>query len=447
MSETETPTTLPPAEVPVTTVAAEPAPSKKENPFQRTRRLALRRRVITIASICLVALSILGGLIYYATRGGILILEADSNFTVLLNGHPAKLIQEKDGVFIRARPGVYRLELSRSGYEPFTADITLGSGKIVKLRPVFSVLPKTTTAANTTIDYVRPSLDGKAVFYLGNNRQTIFRLEIANQIQVPVTIDPINGISDIQWSESQDVALIHLPDGYYLQEIPIYDFTHEVRVKITQQYISSAVWDPNNGDRIAFVYNPPTGEKSLAFSDNRQISSFDRRADIRNLTNPKLVWAPNSNYVLLVNRSGDMSQNNVWIYKTTDGSLNQVTTSGGVLDATFAPDSGTILYETRSVDPTNPLGSSLSVISPDGTNQKDLGLVGKVARTAWKDGSSFYLPDTVQNNLTLYSLKGSTQQIPFSFPSSSIQGMYYAADTKVLLFYTTQSIYLSDLAK
>jgi len=423
------------------------SPKKAVHPFAKSIQRAQRRRLFTILGVCVAALSILWGIIYYSTRSGILILESEKNFTVTLNGKAAKLDQEKDGVFIHARPGVYRLELSRDGYEPFIADIKIASGGIVKLRPIFSVLPKTTTTSPTTVDYVRPSLDHKSVYYLGDNRQTIYRVEIANKVQVPITTEPLQGVSDMQWTHSADVALIQLPDGYYLQEIPTYNFQNEVRVKITQPYISALVFDPNSSDRIAFVYSPPTGEHSLAFSNDRNITSFDRKADIGAITNPKLIWSPSSDYVLLIDRSGDPTKNNLWIYRTTDGQLVQLTTSGNVTDATFSPDSGTILYEVRSTDPSNPVGSTLSVMRPDGTDKKDLGIAGKVTRTAWKDASSFYLPDLAHNNLTLYQLGGSQTSIPFSFPSGNIQGMNYFPEDQVLLFYTAQSIYLSDLAK
>lgn len=47
----------------------------------------------------------------------------------------------------------------------------------------------------------------------------------------------------------------------------------------------------------------------------------------------------------------------------------------------------------------------------------------------------------------LYSLDGTSQEIPFSLPAGSIEGMAYSPATQILVFYTSSSIYLSNLTK
>ena len=409
------------------------------NPFERNLK---RSRIIRLVSIVAGSLFLLGGgiaLYSYFTDAGILILEPDKSFGVTLNGVAAPLTQQSDGVYIRTSPGLYRLTLSKPGFEPFLADLRVSRGQTIKIRPIFAVLPKTTDLANTTVDYVRPSLDGKYIYYLGNNRQTVYRVEVGTQTQIPITSDLLKDVRDIQWSDQPDLALIVQGDGTYLQEIPRYDFVHQDKVKIGGSEISSPVWDPSDSNRLAFAYHPGTGEHSLVFSDKR-LTTLDRKIDISAITDPRLTWSPNSDYILLVDQNTDASKRNLWVYRTVDGSLKQLTSAGNIASASFAPNSGTILYGMGDT-------TDLHAINVDGSAERDLNIQATVAQAAWKDAVSFYIPDAAHNLLALYHLDAAREVLPFSFPQSAVQGMTYFPNNQVLTFYTASSIYLADLAK
>jgi dipeptidyl aminopeptidase/acylaminoacyl peptidase len=272
-------------------------------------------------------------------------------------------------------------------------------------------------------------------------------METANKVQIPLTTQPLSNVKDIQWSADTDLALIVQTDGVYLHEIPKFNFATQTIVKIGGTEVNSPVWDPTNPDRLAFIYTPASGEKSLAFSD-RRIQTIDRKnIDIDAIPNPRLVWSPDARYLLLIGRATNSSQNDLWVYATADGSLRKVTENGGVLDASFSPSGGIILYETYSADPGNPLGSSLNVVRVNGTDRQPLNLAGKVSQAAWKDDSSFFLPEPKQNALILNGLDGSQQALAFSFPDAgAVQGMFYFAQDQTLIFYTSDAIYTAAVA-
>lgn len=427
-------------------IATDSPASQPGNPFEQKRVRTLRRRLVIGSVLGGVAVFVVAWLIILANRGGILILEPDDNFTVTLNGEPATLRKEGDGVLIRTRPGVYRLRLTRTDYDPYTTDITVKRGQVVRLRPVFSILPAQAVTQDGTVAFVRPSADGQAVYYYATSTGIIYRLELKDQVQVPITDTPLSDVKDIQWSGDQNVALVTMNDGLYLQEIPILNFENQVRVKIAGTEASSAVWDPTNSERLAFAYSPGTGERSLAIADKR-IIAIEHKADISLIPSPKLVWSPDANYIALVGQSSDATKNDVWVYKTVDGSLTQVTTSGHVLNATFSPDSGTLVYELSTNDPANPVGSVLKTVKPDGHVATALDVPGTVANVAWKDAGHFFFPDPTHSDLITYGLDGSSQTVPFSFPNEAVKGMSYFPASQTLIFTTQHSIYLSDLAK
>jgi len=425
--------------------AGEPVPMGT-NPFDQKKTRTLRRRIITWSFVGLIAVVGLTAWIIAANRGGILILEPTNDFTITLNGEPAKLTPESDGVLIKARPGVYRLRLTRPNYDPYVADITVKRGQTVKLRPVFSILPQQAVDSDGSVAFVRPSVDGTSVFYYVPSNGTIYRMDLASQTQVPITNAPITGVKDIEWSGDRNVALLTLNDGLYLQEIPILNFESQVQVKIAGTDSTGVIWDPTNSQRLAFLYNPGTGEHSLAIADKR-ISAIEHKADISMIPNPHLVWSPNASYIALIAGSTDASQNDIWIYTTANGSLTQITTSGHVVDASFSPDSATLLYQLSTNDPSNPLGNELHTVKPDGHAATSLDVPGTIATVAWKDATHFYLPEAAAGDLALYGLDGSKQTAPFSFPTDRITSMFYFSSSQELITATQHSIYLSDLAK
>ncbi|MEI6478478.1 MAG: hypothetical protein WCO52_05840 [bacterium] len=416
-------------------------PPVSSSPFTKDiRRKKLRSWGIT-AVIAAFILSLLGLYLYTSGRSTILILDTSKDITITLNGQKAPTKLTNKGYEITVFAGSYRLQIAKTHYLPFVQDILLGRGQSLQVRPAYAFQPTSKQSEVATVDYVRPSVDEKSVFYLGDNRKTIYRMNISSQIRVPLTTTNLHGVSDVQWSSQPDVALITEADGVYLREIPTFNFTTQTLVKLGGPEIISPIWDPLNPERLAFAYFTAGGERSLVFSDKR-LTKMDRKADLSAIPNPKLIWSPNDAYILLVARSSDPGLENLWVYTTADGTLKQLTTGGSILDASFSPDSGIILYESQSAGI-----SVLGTMKPDGSGQKQLNVAGKVAQAAWKGSSGFYLPSQNSNAITSYGIDGTSKEVVFAFPTQlSIKGMFYFGTSKTLIFYTDSSLYTVGLA-
>ena len=407
------------------------------NPFASSIRKTRLRQVGVAITVFLLLFISVGYYIYLNNRGGILILDKSSDLSVSLNGTDTRTSLTSKGSFIRVYPGEYRVTLTKPHYLPFTIDINLAKGQTVAIRPAYAIVPTAEQAAQSTIDFVRPAADQKSVFYLGNKRSTIHRFELSSNSPAPLTNSPLQAVSDVQWSSDPTVALITQSDGVYLHEIPKYDFQNQILLRLGGNELISPIWDPNNPGRIAFAYAPASGEHSLVFADKR-LATLERKADIAAIANPKLVWSSNDAYIALIARSSDSYLNNVWIYTTANGNLEQLTTVGDVTNASFSPNSDILLYETSD---------GLSVIKVGSNQAKSLGVKGQVAKAAWRDNSSFFLPNPSRNSLSIFSLDGSSKDIPFSFADTlAIQGMYYYNQNNTLIFFTNTTIYTVSLS-
>lgn len=419
-----------------------------QNPFQSKNKN--RRWLIGGAIALIIALGVGLAFWYSNSKKAHLVIEySDINsISISLNGSTVKGSLNDQSIQINTFPGRYRLVINKSEYSPFTQDIDLTQGKTLTIRPGFALFPKslnTTSDQTSSIDFARLSLDGNTVFFLGYNRQIIYRMDIKSRIATALTSNKnkLVNVKDIQWSGNPDLAIVKTADGTYFYEIPTYDFVNQVYLKKAGNEVISPIWDPTNSNRIAFVYAPSTGEYSLVFTD-KYFSSLDRKpVDISAIKNPKLVWSPDSNYIALLDQETDKNKNNIWLYKTADASLTQVTQLGGVTDLSFSPDSTGLIYESFGANNNNRI-NAYSI-----TNKKLIGLNlgAKVAQAAWKEGSTFYIPDRDKNLLTLNDLTGKNTSLNYSFDNpTSVQGMFYSPNYKSLIFYTNKTIFTIDLS-
>lgn len=376
-------------------------------------------------------------------KTGILVLDPTTNITIKVNGRVATPETTDRGLYVPLYAGQYRLELDKPGYTAFTKDIQTTPGNTLEVRPAFSLLPSIQQSTGDSIDYVRPAADESSVYYLGDFRQRLFRLNVSTQTTVPLTDLPLNGVTDVEWGGDPNVALIVQTDGTYLHEIPRFDFENQIYVKIGGPEIVSPVWDPNNPDRIASGYFPSTGEKSLVVADQR-FTTITRLASIPNIPDPKVIWSPNSDYLLLLARSATYSDENLWLYTLADGSLKQITQTGGITDAKFSPDSAHVL-----VQQTSQLGAiSREILAMNDDTTQSIGGTLPISETAWKDSATFYEPSDDLKSLVLRNLNGSSQSTPLSLPDSeSVQALFYFSKPDKVIIATTKAVYTVNLEK
>lgn len=419
------------------------------NPFHPFKKQQ-KKKVLYLVACAILGILVFGALIVFLfnNQKGTIILKDfnDSTATVSLNGGTIKFSKNSNGLSTTVYPGEYHLTISKPNYINFNQDILVGKGQTIIIRPSFALIPTSSDQLqSTTIDFVRPSIDQNALYYLGDNRQNIYRIEITNRVITQITNQPLIGVEDIEWSGNPDVAIIVENSGVYLKEIPRYDFIDQKLIRIGGSEIISPIWDPNDPNRMAFAYEPASGEKSLV-STNPTMSPLDRLADIRQIPNPLLVWSPDSRYIALIGRSTDYTKNNIWIYTLANGDLTQITKNGYVMNAKFSPDSTWLMFDRLSDNNQLQSTSTIEAIKPDGTSEHNVLSNYRIEQVAWKDSNSFYAPDLKNNTLTLNTVGGGSTTINYTFSNASaVSGMFYFSKSNILVYYTNQGIYTVNL--
>ncbi len=410
------------------------------NPFAKNRRTTLVRNVLgwTIAIVVIV-----GGFAYFTRtqQSSILILGSTSDVSISLNGRAVQGKNDPRGISVPVYSGEYRLTLTRPDNEQFSQDVSVPAGITVSIRPVYTLYtpPSSPSNSSNTIDYVVATPDQKNIYYLGDDRSRLYRMEVSNRSVIPLTQQPLSGVSAVEWSNDPSVALVIQTNGIFLQEIPNYDFKGQHIVHVADDFLSPK-WDPNDNSRIGAAYFAKSGEKSLVLVDKR-FTTIDRKADLSNFTNPKIIWSPDSKYIAVINRANDPLQNNLWLYNLSTGEFRALTSAGTVLDASFSPGSNAILYETLTNNEHTLRAKSVAT----GTDFA-VSFSNTVKQTAWRDDASFYTTGSTNNSLSIHSLNGDAQDITYSGPSTStIRGMFYFSSSQTLVFYTENTVYTVSL--
>jgi hypothetical protein len=402
------------------------------DPFAGSRR-SLKVRTIVITSVIVVA-AVLGIFFFVRSRQSTLIIQSPvEGMTVALNGAPTSGTTTTDGLRIPIIAGQYRLTITRPNYLPFQEDVRIPVGTTLRVRPVFTLMPIASEQTNQGgIQFARAIPDRNLVFYLGDSGTRIYRYDAKNQTQLAASERSVAPITDIQWPQAADVALITRRDGVYLLEMPKYDFRTQRFDKVGGSEYLSPVWDPNR-DRVAAALFLPNGERSLILADKR-FTNLERRADLTGFTNPLLVWSPDSRFIAVVNRSQDTTQNNVWLYSLENGDFVPLTNSGEIVAVRFNPSERTLLIERT--------GQRLSLRDLASIDERAVTAAGTVAQTAWRDATSFYLPEAGTQNLLLISTNASRRQVPYTLPSAdTIQSLSYFNDGGTLILTTTKAVY------
>lgn len=402
-----------------------------------------KRQTSTLITYVLIGLIILGaaigGYLYLnSLKGTVLITDLQPDYEVHINNatHPVK----SDRITLTIAPGTYRVTVKRPNYEAYTQDIVLKKQQKITIRPIFTLADKRSEDKRVaSVDYAQVSQDREYIYFLGDNRRFLYRLTIDNQKQDILTSKPLNQVTDIQWSGSPDLALITQRDGVYLHEIPRYDYHTQEVVKIAGTDVVSPVWDPTMSSRLAFAYYPPSGEKSLVFSDKRLIQ-LDRKADLKELPPVKVRWSPDASYVLLIGNSTKSSDNYIWVYTTANGSLRKLSEQNNVFDVAFSPDGKTVLAQVGSGS-----GAQLTAVSlTDGKGVLTQPIASTLTNVTWIDSEHLFVAEVGKNQIAVMGLDGSVKSLPYQYPTQDqIQGLFYFPNKNNLIYYTKNGIYTS----
>ncbi|PIU24048.1 hypothetical protein COT12_03120 [Candidatus Berkelbacteria bacterium CG08_land_8_20_14_0_20_39_8] len=348
--------------------------------------------------------------------------------------------------------GKHTLRVDSDNYVGYKEEINLTRGRNFSKKITLTKAPepiKITSKANHI------AIQDNNVFYQNPENQLFYMKTINfntsgdNLIfEKQISSTPINPSSTVIWSPDKDLLLVKSGSSVDLVDFKKYDFVHQ---SITHfgDYIGDIVWAPDNS-RIAYYYAPPSGERSLIFSDanNQNIFRAANLADL-GIENPYIAFSPDSQYLTIIPRNTDFSKNKIYLMNVYTKEIKLLIDSSDQKEAVFSADSQKIIYSTYSSDSSNLLHQTLSVANIDGSNIHSLGISAKASDIRyWQNANQIFLPiDLVRSKMILVDIdSGKTLEFYFNGQKdSAINEIYLSNDEKEAIYVSNWELYFVKL--
>lgn len=306
-----------------------------------------------LGSLPLVALSLAAIIliVWLLSNSFVTVNVAPTNATVFFDNELLKTNRAGKKVMI-VSPGQHTIRAEADGYIGSAQTNSMRRGFItgveVKLKEIGRSMQMSSEAKELNLGKMENS-----VSYLSDNGSTIYQsvldLDSQNSLSIntyPLTSSKLSGIANIIWSPTKELALFRKSDGVYLFDFKKYDFVNQTETFFGTD-IGDIAWSPDNS-KIAYYYHPSNGEKTLVFSNlsNTQKERVLNLAEL-NIDDPIIKWSSNSEWITLIPRNKDQDSNKLYVFNAYSRSLVQLGEIAGILNASFAPDSLSILFNAK----------------------------------------------------------------------------------------------------
>lgn len=315
-------------------------------------------------------------------------------------------------------PGDAIIKVAADGYIGFSQKVTFNRGRSSAYQVSLHKNPtefkiSDSDAASNNVQFISGADEQNAIFYLANSSSTLYKTKFAvddagnistvfnNSISNP----PLSGIKNIIWSPKRDAAIFKKDSGVYtFFDFKKYNFVSQSEVKYGDN-IGDLAWSPDDS-KIAYYYAPPSGEKSLIFADNTN-TNINRVANLTDagIDNPYLAWSPDSEWLIVIPRNKDITQNKIYLFNAYTRSFATANNSGSNIEAMFTPDSQKIIYSASSDDPANPVKQMVSIMDKNGDNKQSLNLRAYISKI------SFFNTDQNKIAVATYDTDSRTESI------------------------------------
>lgn len=345
-------------------------------------------------------------------------------------------------------PGDHVINIKADGHNGYVKNFNMKNGSFKTISVNLNETGKTLAIENDG-QFLSASNDGKSILYLSGDGKTLYKADLSlddkGNVQTSLqamTDAKLSGIEEIIWSPNLDLALFRKGSAINVFDFQKYDFVHQTET-LWGQNIGSVTWAPDNSD-IAYV---DTGNNLLYFSN---ISHGDQRAILNfsnyGIINPVLHWSPDSQWLLVISRNPDYSQDKIYTYNTFTNQLNEVTNIGDQVDAVFSPDNKKILYTSYSKAGDNSDPNILSIMDLDGSNKQSLDLRTTISKIAWKkDGTNFLTGslDANKNQEKIYNFDSGILKIDGFYKAlSDVPSLVkLVSDDKIIVYQTSGGIF------
>ncbi len=350
----------------------------------------------------------------------------------------------------KVKKGAHILRVEKEGYIAFSQDLVSKAGSIKSLAITLKNLPQALDSGgqlakgNDLSDGYFLSSDGRAIYKASVGFDDSGN--VVNLANNEITPAKLSGIQDIIWSPHKDFALFRKTDAIYLYDFKKYDFVNQTE-SIYGKNIGSIAWSPDNS-KIAYFYNPPSGEKTLIFS-NFNNTNAERVYNFAGTTieNPTLRWSPDSQWLLIAPQGKNYTENNLYVFNAYTRTIRKITDTGNQVDGLFSPDSKSVVYATYSADPGQPIPYVLSIMNVDGSNKRSLDIRADIRKGVWfKDSNKLLLVsyDTQAKRDYIFKFDIAKKEKSYSISNSTqgqINSVVLANDDQIILYQSNSQIF------
>ncbi|TSC93330.1 MAG: hypothetical protein Athens101428_702 [Candidatus Berkelbacteria bacterium Athens1014_28] len=289
--------------------------------------------------------------------------------------------------------GKHTIKVEADGYIGFVEELDLKKGRGGWQKSVNLTLAPVPIEIAKNIRYSAISSD--KIYYQSTSDKLFYLSKIAGNKQLsdtqPMTSKPLENIDDLLWSPTKELMLIKRGSTLSMFDFQKYDFLNQ-KESLFASYAGDYAWAPDDS-RIAYVYSPPTGEKSIIFADKTgtEITRVANLNDL-NIKNPYIAFSPNSEWLVVIPRNSNYDQNKIYLLNVYTKELRQVGEVNNVKEAVFSADSQKIIYSAYDTDPANPTHRRLYMINLDGSGNVDLKIAAKATGVRyWNSAEKFFL--------------------------------------------------------
>lgn len=332
---------------------------------------------------------------------------------------------------VRHWPGHVAITVTAVGHVTYQETATLGAGQkqtvTVALRPLATPTPLTDQRVQfPVLDEARSSL-----LYLDPAAKTAYRLGLTDRTTstaTPITPASLDGITDLIWSPTRQLAFLKQGSTTKLYDFKRYDLVNQTTTDWPAG-IGSIDWRPD-GEKVAYYFEPGTGERSLirATKDNGEVERLYSFAD-STVTNPELTWSPDAKYLAV-------RADRLYLFDVFAKTLAEVEGTTGVAAVRWLPTSNRLLAERGD-------GTLISV-STD-AKATDLSQSGRLATIApLADGTAFVRARAEANGtvtLERVSLADGTSAL---YATDGLTGL---VPTNLLLANDDQTLYFTSAGR
>jgi len=313
------------------------------------------------------------------------------NAIVTVDNAPLKVSNGKASASVPL--GKHTIKVEADDHIGFKEEVSLSRGHNYSKKVTLSSAPAPIQIADGAANI---AMFNNQVFYQNTSDKLMYRVEITASSEVTagqpqaITAKPISA-NKILWSPTAELLFLRSGGSVNLFDFKKYDFLHQAE-QLFSNDVGDIAWAPDNS-RVAYVYMPPGGERTLIFSDKTNQTIY-RAADLKalNIENPYIAFSPDSAWLVIIPRNSNFADNKIYLMNIYTKEIKAAGDAGNQKEAVFSSDSNKIIYSTFSSDPNNPAHRDLSVMKLDGSDKKSLGIQAKATDVRyWSDSNKIFL--------------------------------------------------------